>query len=79
MSFIDEDALIALAFLKDVDFVHELIALVGEVPKPDVVAVTRCKDCKAWNPFGRCKHSGRIHNGPNSFCDRGTRKDDLRL
>ena len=79
MSFVDTDVLIANAFLRDVDYVHELIALVEDTPKADVVKVTRCKDCIAWNPFGRCGHSGRINNGPNSYCDRGTRKDDLRL
>lgn len=79
MSFVDTDVLIANAFLRDVDYVHELIALVEDTPKADVVKVTRCKDCIAWNPFGRCGHSGRIVRGPNGFCDQGTPKDDLRL
>ena len=79
MSFIDTDVLIAKAFLRDVDYVHELIALVEDTPKVDVVAVTRCKDCIAWEPGVRCKHSGRIVRGPNAYCDQGARKNDLRL
>ena len=79
MSFIDTDVLIANAFLRDVDYVHELIALVEDTPKDDVVKVTRCKDCIAYEYGVRCKHSGRVQPGPNSYCDRGTPKDDLRL
>lgn len=81
LSFIDTEFLLATALRKNVDYVYELIALVQEIPAdPDVVKVTRCGKCLAWDKTNkRCIHSGRIQVGPESFCDRGLTKEDLRL
>ncbi len=80
MSFIDTEYLLARAVIKHVDYVHELMALVQEIPAdPDVVKVTRCGKCLAWDKdVKRCIHSGRIQVGPESFCDRGLTEKELR-
>lgn len=80
LSFIDTEYLLATALRKNVDYIHELIALVQEIPAdPDVVKVIRCGKCLAWDKDAkRCIHSGRIQVGPESFCDRGLTEKELR-
>lgn len=80
MSLIESEALIAKALLKDVDYVYELIALVQEITPSNAIEVVRCAECIAWNrEYNMCNHSGRVMVGPNSYCDRGTTRNDPRL
>ena len=56
-----------------------------EKPRPDIVEVVRCKDCKYWNPINKyCEGIGNWFGeldswSENGFCYKGERREDERV